>query len=301
MDRPAGTVAGTSAHRFQAVVLVALSCFLAWAAYAGRPQKGGKQPPLQWTPPDVDASIPSLAQTPPCLLSEVLAFTGQRSTELVDHLQNFTARETIRYEETDEFGIPLGGATSLFEYAVDFKTRSTSLVVAETRQAVGAASTLPDDAKDAGLPALALIFHPFYQGDYDFRCEGRGSWNNNPAWVVHFAQRKGRPSRTRSFRSSMASYPANLKGRAWISADSYQVLHLETNLMEGIAMLHLKSDSVSVNYAPVHFHSQDVVVWLPQAAVAYSEFVKHRDVVEHTFTDFLLSSVQSKTGPMKTN
>ena len=37
-------------------------------------------------------------------------------------------------------------------------------------------------------------------------------------------------------------------------------------------MLHLKSDSVSVNYAPIHFHSQDIVVWLPQAAIAYSEF-----------------------------
>jgi hypothetical protein len=296
-----GIVAGASARRVLPVAFASLICLIAWASFAGAPQKKAKQRPLQWAPPDVDVAIPSLAETPPCLLSEVLAYTGVRSTELVDHLQNFTARETIRYRETDEFGIALGEVTSVFEYAVDFKTRSTSLVVTETRQSVGAASALPDEAKDAGLPALALIFHPYYQGDYDFRCEGRGSWKNDPVWVVHFAQRKEKPSRTRSFRSSMASYPARLKGRVWISVNSYQILHLETNLMEGIAMLHLMNDAVSVVYAPVHFRSQDVVVWLPQSAVAYSEFVKHRDIVEHTFTDFLLSSVQSETGPMRPN
>jgi hypothetical protein len=136
----------------------------------------------------VDGAIPSLVDTPPCLQSEALAYAGQRSTELVDQLQNFTARETIRYREMDEFGISLDGATSLFDYAVDFKPRSASLIVAETRQAVGGPSFLPEDAKDAGLPALALIFHPYYQGDYDFHCEGRGSWKEVPAWVIHFAQ-----------------------------------------------------------------------------------------------------------------
>jgi hypothetical protein len=56
-----------------------------------------------------------------------------------------------------------------------------------------------------------------------------------------------------------------------------------------------------VDYAPIHFRSRDVVAWLPQAAVTYSEFVKHRDVVEHTFTDFLLSSVQQPAGQTNPN
>ena len=301
MERSKAKRAGISPRRLVTGVLLSLTFVVACESFAGGPQKSGKQPPLQWAPPDVDVAIPSISETPPCLLSEVLAYAGVRSTELVDHLQNFTARETIRYREMDEFGISLDGATSAFEYAVDFKSRSTTLVVTETRQAVGGPSTLPEDAKDLGLPALALIFHPYYQDDYDFRCEGRDSWNNASAWVVHFAQRKGRPSRTHTFRSPAASYPAALKGRAWISTDSYQVLHLETNLTQGIAMVHLKGYAVSVDYAPIHFHSRDVVVWLPQAAVTYSEFMKHRDVVEHTFTNFLLTSVQPETGPQKTN
>lgn len=290
-----------SVRWFLPLVLVPLLCMFACTSFAGGPQTSTKQPPLLWAPPDVDATIPSISANPSCVLSEVLAYAGQRSTELVDELQNFTARETIRYRQMDEFGISLDGATSLFDYAVDFTTRSTSLTVSEARQPVGGPSFLPEDAKDTGLPALALIFHPFYQGDYDFHCEGSDSWKNDPAWVVHFTQRKGRPSRTHAFRTPMATYPAALKGRAWISKDSYQVLHLETALIKGIGMLNLKSYAISVNYAQVHFRSRDVAVWLPQDSVTYSEFVAHRDVVEHTFKDFLLTSVQSQTGPMKPN
>jgi hypothetical protein len=301
MDRTGPTDRGEPVRRFLPLALVSLLCVFACTSLASGPQTSTKQAPLQWTPPDVDAAIPSISDAPPCMLAEVLTFAGQRSTELVDELQNFTARETIRYRQMDEFGISLDGATSLFDYAVDFTPRSTSLAVSEARRSVGGPSFLPEDAKDAGLPALALVFHPFYQGDYDFRCEGLATWNNGPAWVVYFAQRKGRTSRTHSFRSPTATYPAALKGRAWISQDSYQVLHLEAALIKGIALLSLKSYAVSVDYGPVHFSSRDVVEWLPQAAVTYSDFVKHRDVVEHSFTDFLLSSVQQPPTTTKPN
>jgi hypothetical protein len=299
MDRNGPTIRKEPLREFLALAVASLFCVFACTSLAGGPQTSTKQPPLQWTPPDVDAPIPSISDTPPCVLSEVLAYAGQRSKELVDELQNFTARETIRYRQMDEFGISLDGATALFDYAVDFRPRSTSLVVSEARQPVGGPNFLPEDAKDTGLPALALIFHPFYQGDYDFHCEGSDSWKNDPAWVVHFTQRKGRPSRTHAFRTPMATYPAALKGRAWISKDSYQVLHLETALIKGIGMLNLKNYVVSVNYAQVHFHSRDVSVWLPQESVTYSEFVAHRDVVQHTFTDYLLSSVQQPAVPTK--
>jgi hypothetical protein len=301
MDQTEPNNRGESGRCFLPSAVALFLLMLAYTSLAGGAQTSTKQSPLLWAPPDVDVAIPSISNTPPCVPSEVLAYAGQRSTELVDELQNFTARETIRYLEMDAFGIPLDGATSLFNYAVDFTPRSTSLVVAEARQPIGGPSFLPEDAKDAGLPALALIFHPFYQGDYDFHCEGGDSWKNDPAWVIHFTQRKGRPSRTHAFRSPTATYPAALKGRAWISKDSYQVLHLETALIKGIGMLNLKSYAVSVNYAQVHFRSRDVAVWLPQDSVTYSDFVARRDVVEHTFKDFLLTSVQSQTGPMKPN
>jgi hypothetical protein len=48
-------------------------------------------------------------------------------------------------------------------------------------------------------------------------------------------QRNDRPNHTLSFRDrNSAAHPARLKGRAWIAADSGEVLHMEASLMEEI-------------------------------------------------------------------
>jgi hypothetical protein len=80
-------------------------------------------------------------------------------------------------------------------------------------------------------------------------------------------------------------------------------IHLETNLVKPIAVICncskgqvvLRANAVSVDYAPVLFHSQNVELWLPQSAVAYSDYGDHRVMIEHTFSNFRLFSVQTQT------
>jgi hypothetical protein len=88
--------------------------------------------------------------------------------------------------------------------------------------------------------------------------------------------------------------PLRLKGRAWLAADSGQVMRLETNLVESIPMIELDESAFSVDYAPVKFQSQNVEVWLPQFAVGYTDYAKRRMIVEHTFSDFQLFSVRTQ-------
>lgn len=126
------------------------------------------------------------------------------------------------------------------------------------------------------------------------RCEGAVETNGERMWVVHFEQRKDRRSRTRSFRTEQGSYPVKLKGRAWISAASQQVLRIEASLMNPVAMIHLRSDAVEVDYAPVRFASKNLNLWLPQSSKSYSDFETYRLVVKHSFSDYLLSSVQTQ-------
>ena len=72
-----------------------------------------------------------------------------------------------------------------------------------------------------GLPTLALVFHPYYQEKVrEFSCEGRGSWRDKPAWVVHFQQRTDRNSETLVYHVGGKSFPVRLKGRAWIDTKS---------------------------------------------------------------------------------
>jgi hypothetical protein len=69
-------------------------------------------------------------------------------------------------------------------------------------------------------------------------------------------------------------------------------MHLETNLVEGILMIDLQANAVSVDYAPVEFQAQNVEIWLPQSAVVYTDFGESRRIIQHTFYDFKLFSVQ---------
>jgi hypothetical protein len=257
--------------------------------------KETKPPALHWDPPEVDARVPALSATPPCSLPDVLKQAGERATELIAHLRNFDAHERIRYSQTDEMGMPEMVRDGRFDYLVDFGDISAVPEVHETRTPLAG----PSDASlgataDTGLPILALIFYPALQGDYVMRCEGQSQWNNRPAWVIYFRQSKGKRARTFGIRTSVQTYPVSLKGRAWIAADSGQVMHLETNMVHGIVTIGLQASAVSVDYAPVKFRTQTVEVWLPQSAVAYSDYGNRRMIFDHTFSDFQLFSVQTQ-------
>jgi len=260
---------------------------------------------LRWDPPRVDAPIPSLSATPPCSLPEVLKQAGQRAEELVDNLQKFIAREQVRYQQTSRQGTPEISLTPKFEYLVDFGKTFEPLRVHETRTPLaGAEDGQLSSILDKGLPVLALIFHPTLQGDYEMRCEGATEWNRQPAWVVHFRQRKGKRPRTLTMETPVEVYPRTVsatelrplgvKGRAWIAADSGQVIHLETNLVGPILSIDLSEIAISVDYAPVKSHSLNVEIWLPQFAVAYTDYARRRMIIEHTFSAFELFSVQTK-------
>jgi hypothetical protein len=79
---------------FQAI-LVSLSA--AKTTLGASPQENEKKTPrLRWDPPHIDARL-QLQPAPPCSLPDVLNQAGQRTQELVDHLQNFIAHEQVPF------------------------------------------------------------------------------------------------------------------------------------------------------------------------------------------------------------
>jgi hypothetical protein len=262
-------------------------------------KKDKKEPALHWNPPQVDAPVPSLSATPPCSLPDVLEQAGQRAEALIEHLRDFDAQEQVRYVETDMMGRSEMDLAGKFDYLVDFGEQSEVFNLRETRTSLTGSHDELSAKVDKGLTALALVFHPDLRTDYEMRCEGFTQWNNQPAWVVYFRQIKGKRPRTLGIGTPTKVYHVGLKGRAWIAADSGQIIHLETNLVEAIAMVSnvngvviLQANAISVDYAPVKFQVRNVEIWLPKYAVAYSDFGKRRMIIQHTFSDFKLFSVQ---------
>jgi hypothetical protein len=254
---------------------------------------------LRWDPPKVDAPFRSSGSSPPCSLSSVLEQSGARAEELIANLQNFTAQERIEYQyltltsHVSDSKIDAGN----FDYTVVLEQHQKQLTVREDRKPERGSHSFPASSQDIGLPAIGLIFLPEFQADYEMNCQGLAKWNGHPTWLVHFQQRNDKPVRTVSFGGKDGPYPAKLKGRAWIAEnsgkDSGEVMHLETSLTEEMPAINIRNWYLSIEYAPVQFRTQNARVWLPQAVDAYCDYGDHRTILYHTFTNFLLFSVQT--------
>jgi hypothetical protein len=247
---------------------------------------------ISWSPPDLDHRVRGASTSSACDLATVLEQAAERTSNLINVLQNFTAQEKIAFESWDRQGFVTDSGSEAFNYIVVFHNGDGEPVVDERRNPVGdSSSALAGQSR--GLPEMVLMFLPNLQGDYEMTCDGETTWEGQRSWVIHFQQRPNKVSRTFSFSDPSHTYSASLKGHAWIAADSGEIMHLEIGLMHGIPAMRIFQWSLSIDYAPVRFQTKDVRVWLPESADAYFDFGDHRIVVFHRFAEFLLFSVDT--------
>jgi hypothetical protein len=277
--------------------LCALVCPFAVGQKAPRNQQQNRfaAAAANWAPPDIDAAVPPVDATVPCALPAVVQKAGERVQEMVTNLLKFSATERMEHAELTPEGEWRSEKPITFEYMVETReVRAGMLVVHETRDDGNALEKFPAHLATLGLPALALVFHPYFSGDYEMTCEGQGNYDGFYAWVVRFQQRPDKLPRLRSYRIKDLIFPVQLKGRAWISTDNYQVLHIETDLLAPVPAIQLLREHLAVDYRPVHFRKADENLWLQQRAEVYFDYRGHRYRRVHSFSDFKLFTVDTE-------
>jgi hypothetical protein len=254
----------------------------------------GKRKELRWAPPDVETALPAVSRIAPCVLSTVLERVGVRASEFAATLEKFTAQEEIQYEKFGQDGALEESDSSVFDYTFGFEQRGAGRGSQEYRTPTKGGHAFPASNQDTGQAALALIFLPAIRTDYEMRCEGVDNSNGKSAYVIHFEQRKDKAARTLVFAGERGVYPVMLRGRAWISAENNQVLHLEANTMDAIRVYKVRNSTIAVDYGPVQIHSQSINLWLPKSIEAYWEYQNYRVILMHTFTNFRVFSVETE-------
>ena len=249
---------------------------------------------LQWAPPKTDAQLKSLSMVPPCDLSEILDRVAANSLVLASNLEKFTAQERIEYVMLDRSGMVENFDSGSFDYVYAIEQQKGGSAGREYRTPVKGSHTFRETGLGVGQAAAALIFNRDLQTDYEMKCEGIDSRNGQLEWVVHFQQRKDRPSRTVKVWVDDVAYPGMLKGRAWISKENFQVIHLEANLMGGRPEIGLQELAFSVDYKVVGTQSGNLGLWLPNRILAYWDFDAHRIILGHSFADFQIFAVETK-------
>ena len=257
---------------------------------AAIPAPRGSRP--AWLPPDIDVSIPQVDAARKCTLPQVLEGTGTRMNEFVANLEKFGADEKVEHFPVNQSGERKSPDVRSFEYVVLVSRNSYgTFLLDEYRNGGQDPSIFPANIATQGLSGMALLFHPAMAVDFDFTCEGLGQFEGRAAWQVHFKQRPDHPSRMRAYVIAKALHPIPLKGRAWIDADTFQVLRLDSELVKPMPDIALTAEYLSIRYAPVEFPAQKLELWLPQAAEIYSERNGRRYFRRHTFSNFKLFMV----------
>ena len=140
---------------------------------------------------------------------------------------------------------------------------------------------------------LALVFHPEMQSDFDFDCEGQGKWLGKLTWLVHFRQRPDRPNRMQEYDLAGKIYRIDLKGRAWISSDTSQIVHIEADMVNPMHEIQMLSEHQVVEYGPVPFARKSTTLWLPRNVEIYFDFGKHHYYRHYTFDNYMLFDVDA--------
>ena len=244
-----------------------------------------------WAPPDVDQEKLALDPGTACQLNEVVQAAAGRVKELMQNVDRFTATEKIEHSNLSPLGLQISSETRKFNYLVEIRQLQSHLDVQEYRNGSVSVQDFPAHIGTIGLPTLALVFHPYYQEKYEYSCEGLGSWRDKPAWVVHFQQRTDRNSETLVYRVGGKSFAVRLKGRAWIDTQSSQIVAMESDLIRPIPEIRLLRDHQLIEYGPVDFRNNTMQLWLPKSADWYCSLSGQRYHRRHSFSQFLLFSV----------
>lgn len=251
----------------------------------------------RWLPADVDETVPPVEAGAACALDEAVQKVGQRVEEFVKNVDRFTASEFMEHESFDRGGFVKREETRKSDYLVSIEQyKAGYFSVLEYRGKGYSEAGLPDGVETNGLPALALIFHPKNAGNFAMSCEGLGEWNGRPAWQIHFRQRPDKPNTIRAYKfgDNGQTYPVAIKGRAWIMADNYQIVRLETDLVAALPEIRLVADHALVDYGPVRFKNRNLELWLPQSAEVYSDWRGKRIYRHLSYSNYLLFSVDEK-------
>jgi tetratricopeptide (TPR) repeat protein len=250
--------------------------------------------PPHWLPPDIDEKIPPVEPGAACVAADVVRKAGEQLVNLIHDVDKFTATETMTHESVNKFGIAALPEKRRFDYVVSIQSSPAGpLTVSEYRNTDGSQGQFPDGIVTNGLPALVLIFHPYYATNYDMVCEGLSRTSRGLAWQIHFRQQSDKKNGIQSYRFGMngPSYEVRLKGRAWISADNYDIIRLESDLISPIPEIRLMADHTNIEYGPVNFRQANTSLWLPQSAEVYFAWLGRRVHRRHEFSNYLLFGI----------
>jgi len=248
-----------------------------------------------WAPPDIDSIEYRLAGNAACNVDEVLARAVRRLKSQLKNFEKFTATERIEHQEVDRYGTPGSIKSREFSYIVFVQPlQNESVFLKEDRLGGNDLSTFPTSLATTGLNSMGVaVLQAYPAGGLSYQCEGLGTLRGQATWQIRFEELDGSNAPVRVWRKNGQTVELPLKGRLWLTATSFDLLRIETDLTKPIQKLDLTRDHLMVDYGPVNFESGHTQLWLPWSAEMFMELHGKRYHHKHYLRDYYLFAVDS--------
>jgi thioredoxin-like negative regulator of GroEL len=133
---------------------------------------GTASPASANAPAELNRTAPRADISQGCNLDQVLPQVESRVQEFVENVKKFTATEVMVHESFNKSGQLTRSGSREYDYIVSIEESIPgALVVDEFQNSRASSGSPPGDVVTKGLPALLLIFHPYYAGDFSMNCE----------------------------------------------------------------------------------------------------------------------------------
>jgi hypothetical protein len=231
-------------------------------------------------------SAPPPSQFGSCSVDNVLPHVSANAREFVDNVNRITATEIVKLERRRGNGNLEDTVHIKANYVANIQLRdSRYFSVDEYRDGYANRS---DFVQAVGSTTLVLVFHPIHLDQFDITCKGLGIWHGTPVYLLNFQQRPDRPNTMSDFSTRRGTYAISLKGTAWVDATTFQVVHLETDLLNPIPELFLDFEHQSLDYGPVVFAARHVSLWLPQSVDITVHLSGKQFNARHSYSNYQL-------------
>lgn len=236
-----------------------------------------------------------LCGAPP--LQDILSRSGKAAESFWADLAAVNCQETVLQTKLAPNGSRIAIREAVFDYLVVARLAPDDLRLSESRMQSGKVSE-PSKKKNypmlvtSGFPTLLLIFHPFFQGSYEYAPPEQAALDGKPMLRLSFRQIRNAKSPS-CLRLRGRDYPIEWRGTAWLDPSSWAMVRIEAELnasMEDVGLTGLRAD---VRYAPVRFKDVANPAWLPVTAEIEASSPRQRWRNVHRFANYKRFSVDS--------
>ena len=228
------------------------------------------------------------AQRPSALLERA----GRQAEEFATLFPSLACTEKLTQVKYGQGEKIASRRESVFDYLILLETTGDSFTVEESRLEKSRPQKDPQQALLAttGFAVMQVVFHPFFQGSYDFK-EIEPETRDGVTWRrVHFEHLPGHASPT-VLEVKGREYPIAWRGTAWLSPETGAVSRIQTELREALADIGLESLTSTVEYGP---GAASVTAWVPRLAVVEARTAHQHWRNQHEFSAYRRFEVTSE-------